>query len=375
MCVLLLRALLTYLYFTYKINELERRLMASDLELKQRRDEVLTLNKTLMSMKNNTFGPNDMVKELKESMEASEGEKQELLEKIESLESQLETATEDALELNKMVSELLNNQTGSETILSTVEELQSQLNEQQETIMTVNESLAVKSRENSELLMQLANIEEQHEEELRVRRQGADAIALERNNLLIEIGELKRETDAQLNQLVQERNSEVTRLNTELTNYIKKYDETNRKFITVESKAQAMEEMINSIKKEGKSADFKNIFDVADLKADLLATSKEKSTIQETLQSERDARKLLEDRVKSVGEEMSKLKIEFGVAEKEKLEAQTRLEVLSTYFKEKETQLQKELSAKEALWLKSQGETTSTVEKIQALNNEVQQLK
>jgi hypothetical protein len=57
------------------------------------------------------------------------------------------------------------------------------------------------------------------------------------------------------------------------------------------------------------------------------------------------------------------------------LEAQTRLEVLSNYFKEKETQLQKELSVKEALWMKQQGETTSTVEKVRSLNEENQTLK
>ena len=114
---------------------------------------------------------------------------------------------------------------------------------------------------------------------------------------------------------------------------------------------------------------------MADLKADLLAVSKEKSTIQEQLQIEKDSRKLLDDRVKFISEEMSNLKKEFGVAEKEKLEAQTRLEVLSTYFKEKETQLQQELNVKEARWMKQQGETTSTVEKVQALNDEIQALK
>lgn len=72
---------------------------------------------------------------------------------------------------------------------------------------------------------------------------------------------------------------------------------------------------------------------------------------------------------------MSSLKKEFSVAEKDKLEAQTRLEVLSTYFKEKETQLSQELSVKEARWMKQQGETTTTVEKVRALNDEIQALK
>lgn len=44
---------------------------------------------------------------------------------------ELENAAEAGLELNKIVSELLSNQTGDESIISSVEELQKQLNEQQ----------------------------------------------------------------------------------------------------------------------------------------------------------------------------------------------------------------------------------------------------
>lgn len=39
--------------------------------------------------------------------------------------------------------------------------------------------------------------------------------------------------------------------------------------------------------------------------------------------------------------EVEKLKQDFNQSEKDKLEAQTRLEVLSNYFKDKENQLQK----------------------------------
>ena len=44
---------------------------------------------------------------------------------------ELENAAEAGLELNKMVSELLSSQSGSDSIISSVEELQKQLNEQQ----------------------------------------------------------------------------------------------------------------------------------------------------------------------------------------------------------------------------------------------------
>lgn len=53
------------------------------------------------------------------------------------------------------------------------------------------------------------------------------------------------------------------------------------------------------------------------------------------------ARQLLDDHVKIINEEISALKKEYSQSEKDKLEAETRLEVLSSYFKEKETQLQK----------------------------------
>jgi len=45
--------------------------------------------------------------------------------------------------------------------------------------------------------------------------------------------------------------------------------------------------------------------------------------------------------MKNVNSEVVKLRESFETAEKEKVEAETRLTVLSTYFKEKETQLQK----------------------------------
>jgi uncharacterized protein YutD len=42
-----------------------------------------------------------------------------------------------------------------------------------------------------------------------------------------------------------------------------------------------------------------------------------------------------------ISEEVTRLRGNYEESEKEKIEAQTRLEVLSNYFKEKETQLQK----------------------------------
>jgi hypothetical protein len=63
------------------------------------------------------------------------------------LEMELEAATEAGLELNKMLSEFLSTQRGSEDLVKSVELLQSQLNKQQTTISTMNQSLNAKTDE------------------------------------------------------------------------------------------------------------------------------------------------------------------------------------------------------------------------------------
>lgn len=107
--------------------------MAAVKENDMLKGDVLVTRQKLMSIEDNSFGSNDMVIALKQELESTEQIKNEYAEKIASLEKELEAAAEDGLELNRMVSELLNNQTGSESIISSVEDLQQQLNEQQGT--------------------------------------------------------------------------------------------------------------------------------------------------------------------------------------------------------------------------------------------------
>lgn len=114
-----------------RMNELERHLMATSKENEMLKGEIVNTKQKLTSIEDNSFGSNDMVIALKKELEESEQVKEELTEKIGQLEKELEAAAEDGLELNRMVSELLSNQTGSESIISSVEDLQRQLNEQQ----------------------------------------------------------------------------------------------------------------------------------------------------------------------------------------------------------------------------------------------------
>lgn len=89
------------------------------------------------------------------------------------------------------------------------------------------------------------------------------------------------------------------------------------------------------------TGDIRKYLDAANNHANVIALTKENNYLKDRLEGEIDARKLLDDHVKVIREEVDSLRHEYNQAEKDKLEAQTRLEVLSTYFKEKELQLQK----------------------------------
>jgi DNA-binding MarR family transcriptional regulator len=64
-----------------------------------------------------------------------------------ALEKELEVATEAGLELNRMLSEFLSAQHGSDTVMKSVEQLQKQLDSQQTTITTMTASLNAKNVE------------------------------------------------------------------------------------------------------------------------------------------------------------------------------------------------------------------------------------
>lgn len=113
-----------------KLNIIERKLMTSGKECDLLKSTLVDTKHKLTSIEDNSFGSNEMVISLRQDVNNKSKECETLREQVKSLESQLETATEAGLELNNMVTELLNNQTGSDSIIKSVEEMQRQLNEQ-----------------------------------------------------------------------------------------------------------------------------------------------------------------------------------------------------------------------------------------------------
>lgn len=126
-----------------KLNILERKLMTSTKECDLLKCDLVDTRNKLASIEDNSFGSNEMVIALKRDLDTAETERTALQDQVILLEKELETAAEAGLELNRMVSELLSNQSGSDSIISSVEELQRQLNEQQGELWFTSANISV----------------------------------------------------------------------------------------------------------------------------------------------------------------------------------------------------------------------------------------
>ncbi|XP_075153918.1 transport and golgi organization 1 isoform X2 [Haematobia irritans] len=357
-----------------KLNQLESSLLASHKENSILKHNLMSTRQKLVSIEDNSFGSNDMVVSIKKELEEELVEKARLQEQITNLQKELENAADAGIELNKIVSELLSNQTGDESIISSVEELQKQLNEQQNTILEINASLAEKSRENSELQLLIAEQNARYESEISNLQRDNDELEAEKGNLLTRLEEIKTDFDKDITAALEGKNFEIKRLQNEIVDLSAKVEAEHTKWQTSTAKVEALEECLKNVKKDP-NVNITQVIDAANIRAELLDAQKKYASLKERLELELDARKLSENQLHIVTAEVEKLKQDFNQSEKDKLEAQTRLEVLSNYFKDKETQLQKELSLKETMWLQQQGETSTTVERLTAMQEEIQSLK
>lgn len=113
-----------------KLNKLEGNLLATKKENDILKHDLLTTRQKLSSVEDNSFGSNDMVVSIRKQLEEELLEKARIQELNINLQKELENSADAGMELNRIVSELLNNQNGDETFISRVEDLQKELTEQ-----------------------------------------------------------------------------------------------------------------------------------------------------------------------------------------------------------------------------------------------------
>lgn len=318
----------------FKMNIVERNLLKTEKECSAVKEDLVETRKKLASIADKSFGTDDMIRQC-------ENEKTELREQIVSLKEELETAAEAGLELNKMVSELLNNQTGSsDSILSSVEELQRQLNEQEEATVYINNLLAEKSRENSELHVMLAECNQRFSTEIEELLKSNESLRSDKENLETELKETVYALEKELNADLEEKSQEINQLKVKNDDLQRKYEEITSRWQISAARSEAFEDSIKKIK-ELNGKDIKTVIEITNANAKLLAAQKESESLREELENEIDNNRRLGAQIKLINNEITNLRADFNQNEKDKLEAQTRLDVLSSYFKEKEAQLQK----------------------------------
>lgn len=317
-----------------QLNTLERKLLVSQKECEVTKADLLDTTTKLNNIANKSFGADDMIKQY-------EAEKKELCEQIASLEKELETAAEAGLELNKMVQELLSNQSGSDSIINSVEELQHQLNEQEANMIYINNLLAEKSRENSELQILLSDTNQRFGTEIQELMSLNKQLEADKMTIEQQLNEKIQLLEAELKQNIELKSRDVSNLKEKYNDLKAKYDEVVSKWRTSAARAEALEETIRKTESFNGEGDIKSLIEATDANAKCIELKRENESLSHRLESESESKNRLQEQINELNEDITRLRAEFNQHEKDKLEAETRLEVLSNYFKEKESQLQK----------------------------------
>lgn len=294
-----------------KLNALERKLLLKEKECSVAK---VLLTETRKKMESESIA-DDIIGEFKI-------EKQRLQKHITSLEKELETAAEAGLELNKMVSELLNNQAGSESIMTSVDELQQQLNEQEANTIYISNLLSEKSRENNELQSLLLQTNEK--------------FALKINELMKQ----QKISEFHLNKEMETKTNQICQLNEDKNELKIQYEELFSKWQSDSTRIEALQDVITKINTYEKE-EIELIREIADANAKFLASNQENNLLRQKLSDVQKLYDFSQNQILEMSAETTKIQKLYNSSEKDKLEAQTKLEVLSNYFKEKETQLQR----------------------------------
>ncbi|XP_078048255.1 transport and golgi organization 1 isoform X2 [Augochlora pura] len=336
-----------------KINKLEKDLLVSTKESTMLKENLKVTKDKLNCIEDESFGSNEMVLSLKADLEASQNAKAELEDQVSMLEKDLESATEAGLELERMLREVLSSDNEVNPLAQSVEDLQTRLNAQQTANESLTSALNLKTQENESLSTELAFYKKKHEE-LEV-----ELIRLTEN--------CKLEVDSK-NNIHKTLTDKVQELEIQIK------DISNEKVaLQKELKCKEMEtkDLMDVINRLNSNLDLDKLYNVTHIKAEAKGLLDERNELKIRLTEVEGAHNLLEEHMKVIKEEVSTLSEQCKAAEKEKKDAETRLEVLSNFFKEKEAQRQKE----ESIWLQQQGEVVSTVERIQTMQSEIQNYK
>ncbi|KAJ8918870.1 hypothetical protein NQ315_011162 [Exocentrus adspersus] len=369
-----------------RINKLEKELLVT---LKE--NEVLQETSTLVVPEVESV-PSGIVEQLTQSLadaqlshqileqkvaylETQLESKAALEEQIENLEKELETSTEVGMELNRIISEMLDPTNGSDRLKENVEQLQRQLLEQKDTINSINKTLQEKEAENRLLRGDLER-----------SRKATTELQTKVDEMVEKILKIEKEKDQQQNILqneitvYQQKYNEVATKEELLNNEIQvlrvQISESQRQADIKTKEFQLLKESLDKMRSlKGDGDALKALLDSTSIKAEIQQLKTENATYAAQLQQEQAVKVGFEKKYQSVTEENRLLKEKYEQADKEKVEINSKLEVLNNYFKKRESELQEEIIRYKSIWDVKEGEAASTTERIRYMQEEIDNYK
>ncbi|XP_057341258.1 transport and Golgi organization protein 1 isoform X2 [Microplitis mediator] len=337
-----------------KINKLEKELLISTKENSVLDDSLKSTKTRLGSIEDESFGSNEMVTSLKSELEAANNTKMELEMQISTLEKDLESATEAGLELERMLREVLASNSQENPLTKSIEDLQTRLNTQQTLNESLKNALLLKTQENESLIIEVAGMAKKYEQ--------VEVDFTRVSGQLQEVTEIKNMIEEKMTNKMKEIEKKLSDVSAEKVALHKK----------LKRKEVELKDLLQVVKQSNTgNIDLSKLSDISRIKAEADLLKEERDELKAKLSDVEGAHQLLEEHVKIINEEVVSLSEQCKVAMKEKAEAETRLEVLSKFFNEKEAERQKE----ESMWLQQQGEVSIGVEKLQMMQSEIQNYK
>lgn len=262
-----------------------------------------------------------------------------LQEEVGSLRSLIQSANQSNGELQKQISILKTVESDLKSLThQNAEKLQKKIGEQQLTIESLNESLLSRTQEYNLTKIELKETLAKLNQEIKSIKDAYDDVELEKICVENEFKNLKKNFEDTLQESLKLKDEEIQRLQLKLTKKEKEAMEYHQKYRVNEARIQALNDCVNELKK---SSEQDGVFDSIETKTDLVLITKDCESLKDQLNASVAAQKSADDRVRELMTETQELKVYMDTIIKEKLESQTRLDILTSYFKEKESELQR----------------------------------
>ncbi|GFO04071.1 melanoma inhibitory activity protein 3 [Plakobranchus ocellatus] len=307
-----------------------------------------------------------------------------------------EEATRCKKEASKHEAELHTIKLHNETLKSQVLTLQEELDEVRNNANTSQGEVKQHSKRTKDLEKQIKKLDESNKKleqesqkfcaELKDRNEAVETLRFEINGLTEQVEQLQTSKD-QLLQEAEDWKEKLSNSNERLELREEEFKQMQESILFKENELEVLKDcflQLKSFEETGINEDdletsntqvqekLQAMMDVTKINGSLRAIEEEKKILENKLTIERDARKELEEQLANAQRSMESSVADKMKAERQCQEAQTKLNVLSSYFKEKEMQLQRELGEQEALKKQNQSKLMSADETTQSMHQELE---